>query len=76
MHYMEAIEELGERLNYRVHNRQKNLTDEKETTLKTTISQLQSYRVDDFTFKLSVQEDLTMAKDVHNAILMREEYIE
>jgi hypothetical protein len=76
MHYMEAIEELGERLNYRVHNRQKNLTDEKETTLKTTISQLQSYRVDDFTFKLSVQEDLNMAKDVHNAILMREEYIE
>jgi hypothetical protein len=42
MHYMEAIEELGERLNYRVHNRQKNLTDEKETTLKSTISQLQS----------------------------------
>jgi hypothetical protein len=76
MHYMEAIEELGERLNYRVHNRQKNLTDEKETTLKTTISQLQSYRVDDFTFKLNVQEDLNMAKDVHNAILMREEYIE
>jgi hypothetical protein len=39
-----AIRELGERLKWRLHNTQKDLKEEKEdtTTLKETISQLQS----------------------------------
>jgi hypothetical protein len=60
----EAIKELGERLKWRLHNTQKDLKEEKEdtTTLKETISQLQS-DMEQLVSKLSVQGDLIKTKD-------------
>jgi hypothetical protein len=68
-----AIKELGERLKWRLHNTQKDLKEEKEdtTTLKETISQLQSDMVQ-LAFKLSVQGDLITAKDDQIADLKKQ----
>jgi hypothetical protein len=59
-----AIKELGERLKWRLHNTQQDLKEEKEdnTTLKETISQLQSEMVE-LAFELSVQNDLNITND-------------
>jgi hypothetical protein len=50
---MEAIKELGERLNWRLYDTQKDLKEEKEDTteLKETISQLQGDMVELATLK-------------------------
>jgi chromosome segregation ATPase len=59
-----TIKELGERLKWRLHYTQQDLKEEKEdtTTLKETISQLQS-NLEQLVFELSVQEDLITTKD-------------
>jgi hypothetical protein len=59
-----AIKELGERLKWRLHNTQKDLKEEKEdsTTMKETISQLQS-DMEQLVSELSVQGDLITTKD-------------
>jgi hypothetical protein len=65
-----AIEELGERLKWRLHNTQKDLKEEIEETteLKENISQLQSDMVE-LAFELSVQNDLNITKDNQIAAL-------
>jgi hypothetical protein len=70
-----AIEELGERLKWRLHNTQKNLKEEIEgtTKLKETISQLQGDMVE-LGFELSVQNDLNITKD--NQIVALKEKID
>jgi hypothetical protein len=67
-----AIKELGERLKWRLHNTQKDLKEEKEdtTTLKETISQLQS-DMEQLVPELSVQGDLIKAKDEQIANLKK-----
>jgi hypothetical protein len=69
----EAIEELGERLKWRLHNTQKDLKEEKgdTTIMEATISQLRSDMVD-FAFKLGVQEDINVTKDAQIATLKRQ----
>jgi hypothetical protein len=59
-----AIKELGERLKWRLHNTQHDLKEEKEdtTTLKETVSQLQS-DMEQLVSELSVQGDLIKTKD-------------
>jgi hypothetical protein len=59
-----AIKELGERLKWRLHNTQKDLKEEKEdsTSLKETISQLQS-DMEQLVSELSIQGDLIKTKD-------------
>jgi hypothetical protein len=59
-----AIKELGERLKCRLHNTQQDLKEEKEdtTSLKATISQLQS-DMEHLVSKLSDQGDLIKTKD-------------
>jgi hypothetical protein len=59
-----TIKELGERLNWRLHNTQKDLKEEKEdtTALKETISQLQS-DMEQLVSEFSVQGDLIKTKD-------------
>jgi hypothetical protein len=68
-----AINELGERLKYRLHNTQKDLKEEKEetTNLNTTISQLRSDMVD-ISLKLCVYEELNKAKDGQIATLRKQ----
>jgi peptidoglycan hydrolase CwlO-like protein len=68
-----AIKELGERLKWRLHNTQKDLKEEKEdnTTLKKTISQLQS-DMEQLVSKLSVQGDLIKNKDEQIANLQKQ----
>jgi hypothetical protein len=67
-----AIKELGERLKWRLHNSQKDLKEEKEdtTTLKETISQLQS-DMEQLAFELIVQGDLIKTKDEQIASLKK-----
>jgi hypothetical protein len=59
-----AIQELGERLKWRLHNTQQDLKEEKEdtTALKETISQLQG-DMEKLVSELSVQGDLIKTKD-------------
>ena len=69
----EAINKLGERLKYRMHNTQKDLKEEKEetTNLNTTISQLRSDMVD-LALELSVYEELNKGKDIQIATLKKQ----
>jgi hypothetical protein len=59
-----AIKELGERLKWRLHNTQKDLTEEKEDTiaLKETINQLHG-DMEKLVSELSVQGELIKNKD-------------
>jgi chromosome segregation ATPase len=68
-----AIKELGERLKWRLHNSQQDLKEEKEdtTTLKETISQLQS-DMEQLVSELSVQGDLIKNKDEQIANLKKQ----
>ena len=68
----EAINEIGERLKYRMLNTQKDLQEKKEETanLKTTISQLHSDMVDS-ALKLSVYEVLNESKDLQISALKK-----
>jgi hypothetical protein len=68
-----AIKELGERLNWRLHNTQNDLKEEKEDTsaLEETISQLQSDMVL-LAFELSVQGDLITTRDDQIADLKKQ----
>ncbi|KAK1620552.1 hypothetical protein QYE76_026069 [Lolium multiflorum] len=67
-----AINELGERLKYRLHNTQKDLKEEKEETanLNTTVGRLRSDMVD-LSLKLRVYEELNKAKDSQIATLRK-----
>jgi septal ring factor EnvC (AmiA/AmiB activator) len=68
-----AIKELEERLKWRLHNTQQDLKEEKEdtTTLKETISQLQS-DMEHLVSKLSVQGDHITTKDDQIASLQKQ----
>jgi predicted nuclease with TOPRIM domain len=68
-----AIKELGERLKWRLHNTQQDLKEEKEdtTTLKATISQLQS-DMEQLASELSVQRDLIKTKDEQIVNLLKQ----
>jgi hypothetical protein len=68
-----AIKELGERLEWRLHNTQKDLKEEMEdtTALKETISQRQS-DMEQLVSELSVQEDLITTKDEQIANLQKQ----
>ncbi|KAK1650989.1 hypothetical protein QYE76_068794 [Lolium multiflorum] len=65
-----AINELGERLKYRLHNTQKDLKEEKEETanLNTTVGRLRSDMVE-LSLKLGMYEELNKAKDSQIATL-------
>jgi hypothetical protein len=67
-----AINELGERLKYRLHNTQKDLKEEKEETanLNTTVGRLRSDMVD-LSLKLGMYEELNKAKDSQIATLRK-----
>jgi predicted nuclease with TOPRIM domain len=67
------IKELGERLEWRLHNTQQDLKEEKEdtTALKTTISQLQG-DTEKLEVELSVQGDLIKTKDEQIANLLKQ----
>jgi hypothetical protein len=68
-----AINELGERLKWRLHNMQQDLKEEKEytTALKTTISQLQG-DMEKLASELSVQGDLIATKDEQITNLLKQ----
>jgi hypothetical protein len=72
--YIEGqIKELGERLKWRLHHTQQDLKEEKEdnTTLKETMSQLQS-DTEQLVSKLSVQRDLIKTKDEQITNLLKQ----
>jgi hypothetical protein len=68
-----AINKLGERLKWRLHNTQQDLKKEKEdtTTLKETINQLQG-DTEKLEAELSVQGDLIKTKDEQIANLLKQ----
>jgi chromosome segregation ATPase len=72
--YIEGqIKELGERLEWRLHNTQQDLKEEKEdtTALKETVNQLQG-DLKKLESELSVQEDLIRTKDEQITNLLKQ----
>jgi cell division protein FtsB len=67
------IEELGERLKWRLHNTQQDLEEEKEdtTALKETVNQLQG-DMEKLESELSVQGDLIKIKDEQITNLLKQ----
>jgi chromosome segregation ATPase len=69
----DQTKELGERLQWRLHNTQQDLKEKKEdtTALKTTISQLRD-DMEKLVSKLSVQQDLIKTKDEQITSLLKQ----